>query len=43
MAGHSMHSPETSTPKSAFGKIEIDFLTRIEAAMQNPVRPSRCG
>ena len=40
MSDHSTHSPETSTPKSAFGKIEIDFLTRIEAAMQNPVQSS---
>ena len=40
MSDHSTHSPETSTPKSNFGKKEIDYLTRIEAAMQNPVQSS---
>jgi hypothetical protein len=36
----STHSPETSTPKSPFGRVKIDYLTRIEAAMQNPVQSS---
>lgn len=35
-----MSSPETSTDKSRIGKIELDYLTRIEAAMQNPVQSS---
>ena len=40
MADHSMHSPETSKPNSPFGKKELDYLTRVEAAMQNPVQSS---
>ena len=40
MADPSTHSPETSTPNSHFGKKEIDSLTRVEAAMQNPVQSS---
>ena len=40
MSDQSTHSPETSTPKSNFGKKELDYLTRVEAAMQNPVQSS---
>ena len=40
MSVHSMHSPETSKPNSPFGKKDIDYLTRDEAAMQNPVQSS---
>ena len=40
MSDHSMHSPEHSKPNSPFGKKEIDYLTRVEAAMQNPVQSS---
>ena len=35
-----MSSSETSTDKPRIGKIELDYLTRIEAAMQNPVQSS---
>ena len=35
-----MPSPETSNSNSRTGKIELDYLTRIEAAMQNPVQSS---
>lgn len=35
-----MPSRKTSTPNSPFGTIELDYLTRIEAAMQNPVQTS---
>jgi hypothetical protein len=35
-----MPSPETSRPNGRFGSIEIDYLTRVEAAMQNPVQSS---
>lgn len=40
MSDQSTHSPGTSKPKSHFGKKEIDYLTRVEAAMQNPVQSS---
>ena len=33
-------SPSSSMPSRRFGKEEMDYLTRIEAAMQNPVRSS---
>lgn len=33
-------SPETSKPNAPFGKLEIDYLTRIEAAMENHVQSS---
>ena len=35
-----MQSHETSDNNPRFGKEEIDYLTRVEAAMQNPVQPS---
>jgi hypothetical protein len=35
-----MPSHATSKPSATFGSIEIDYLTRIEAAMQNPVQSS---
>jgi hypothetical protein len=35
-----MPSPKTSQPNAHFGSLEIDYLTRINAAMQNPVQPS---
>jgi len=35
-----MPSPKTSKPISHIGNIEIDYLTRIAAAMQNPVQSS---
>ena len=40
MSGQATHLPETSKPNSPFGKKEIDYLTRVEAAMQNPVQSS---
>ena len=40
MSDQSPDSPETPTPTSPFGKKEIDYLTRVEAAMQNPVQSS---
>ena len=33
-------SHETSDNNPHFGKKEIDYLTRVEAAMQNPVQPT---
>jgi hypothetical protein len=35
-----MPLPETSKPKRPFGKNEIDYLQRVEAAMQNHVQSS---
>lgn len=35
-----MPSITTSKPKSHFGSLEIDYLTRVLAAMQNPVQPT---
>ena len=40
MSDQSTHLPETSKPTSPFGKKEIDYLTRVEAAMQNLVQTS---
>ncbi len=40
MSDQSTDLSEASTPKFPFGKKEIDYLTRVEAAMQNPVQSS---
>lgn len=37
---HSTPSPDTLQPNAPFGKLELDYLTRIEAAMENLVQVS---
>jgi hypothetical protein len=39
MSDLSTHSPETSAPKSLFGKAERRYLTRLAPALQNPPEP----
>ena len=39
MSDQSMHSPETSTPKSPFGKDEMEYLQWIVLSLQNPPMP----
>jgi hypothetical protein len=43
MSDQSTHSDETSKPKSPFGKKEIDYLTRVEAAMLPPTPTGGTG